>query len=62
MTQASMSSSQRERVEKELKDVEDMLRKHNDRPQQQQQAEEDNNATGTGDDRLVKKRNTSDDV
>lgn len=62
MTQAPMSSSQRERVEKELKDVEDMLRKHNDRPQQQQQAEEDNNATGTGDDRLVKKRNTSDDV
>ena len=48
MTQAPMSSSQRERVEKELKDAEDMLRKHNDRPQQQQQAEEVNNASGCG--------------
>jgi hypothetical protein len=59
MTQASMSSSQRERVEKELQDVEDLLRKLGDRPpppppppppqqqqqQQQQQAEEDDNAT-----------------
>jgi hypothetical protein len=48
MTQVPMSSSQRERVEKELKDAEDMLGKHNDRPQQQQQAEEDNNATACG--------------
>jgi hypothetical protein len=54
MTQASMSSSQRERAEKELQDVEDMLRKRSDQPppplllqlqQQQQQAEDDDNAT-----------------